>query len=130
MTNYYDVLGVAQLATAAEIKLAYRRAASVWHPDRAIEQRREEYKEKLQAINEAYAHLRDPEKRERHDRALRSVPDGESRLMSAEGLATRMATESTDGKCPVCSDEKKVRVASANKLFWRVVPCPRCGEKT
>jgi DnaJ-class molecular chaperone len=67
--DYYKVLCVDRGASAASIKEAYRRLAFEYHPDRngsdpsAVERMKE--------INEAYAVLSDPAKKERYD-ALRS----------------------------------------------------------
>ena len=64
--DYYDVLGVSREATAEEIKLAYRRMAMKYHPDRNRDnpQASQQFKE----CSEAYEVLSDPEKRSRYDR--------------------------------------------------------------
>ncbi|MGV8040958.1 MAG: molecular chaperone DnaJ [Thermoanaerobaculaceae bacterium] len=64
--DYYDVLGVARNASAAEIKAAYRKAAVKYHPDRnpGDTQAEESFKEAA----EAYAVLSDADKRAQYDR--------------------------------------------------------------
>jgi molecular chaperone DnaJ len=64
--DYYDVLGVSRSATADEIKLAYRRLAMKYHPDRNRDD--PDADGKFKACSEAYEVLSDPEKRSRYDR--------------------------------------------------------------
>lgn len=61
MTDYYQTLGVQRNATDDEIKRAYRKAAMKHHPDRGGDQT------KFQALQEAYATLSDPQKRQQYD---------------------------------------------------------------
>lgn len=66
MKDPYKALGVSKTASAEEIKSAYRKLAKKLHPDlnpgdATVEQR---FKE----VSQAYAILRDPEKRRRFDR--------------------------------------------------------------
>ena len=63
--DYYDVLGVDQNASAAEIKKAFRKLAMQSHPDRNKDQGAEE---RFKEINEAYEVLSDPDKRAAYDR--------------------------------------------------------------
>ena len=62
--DYYAILGIGMHASAEEIKRAYRSKSLQWHPDKnpgrdtTIE---------MQDINEAYAILKDAEKRRRYD---------------------------------------------------------------
>ncbi|HEY8345180.1 MAG TPA: DnaJ domain-containing protein [Bacillota bacterium] len=67
--NYYDCLGVDKLATAAEIKQAYRAMMRKWHPD-ANPGRRELAEERSKAINEAYSILGNSVKRREYDRLM------------------------------------------------------------
>ena len=59
--DHYAVLGVGKTATPDEIKKAYRKLASQHHPDKGGDTA------KFQQIQEAYAILSDPEKRQQYD---------------------------------------------------------------
>lgn len=59
--DYYEVLGIAKTATADELKKAYRVLASKNHPDKGGDT------SKFQEIQEAYATLSDPAKREAYN---------------------------------------------------------------
>jgi len=62
--DYYAALGVKRDASADEIKKAYRKLAQKHHPDVSKEAGAEE---KFKEIAEAYATLKDPEKRAAYD---------------------------------------------------------------
>lgn len=59
--DYYSVLGVTKTASPEEIKKAYRKLASQHHPDKGGDT------SKFQQIQEAYATLSDPAKRQQYD---------------------------------------------------------------
>lgn len=65
-------MGVPRTASADEIKQAYRKLARKFHPDVSKDL---SAKEKFQAIGEAYAVLKDPEKRLAYD-SLGKAPEG------------------------------------------------------
>ena len=62
--DYYEVLGVTRNASTSEIKKAYKRLASKYHPDKNPDkQAADQFKE----VNEAYEILSNDEKRARYD---------------------------------------------------------------
>ena len=77
MADYYKVLGVAREASDDDIKQAYRKLATKWHPDR--NEGSKDAEEKFKEMTEAYDVLRDPQKRAAYDRY------GEAGLRSGAG---------------------------------------------
>ena len=63
--DYYAILELTFGASPEAVKRAYRAQAFQWHPDRNPGQ---DTGTRMQAINEAYLILNDPEARERYDR--------------------------------------------------------------
>lgn len=62
--DYYDILGVNNDASAAEIKAAYRKLARKYHPDVSKEEDAEQH---FKEVSEAYEVLKDSEKRAEYD---------------------------------------------------------------
>ena len=62
--DYYEVMGVARGASQDEIKRAYRKLARKFHPDVSKEKDAEA---RFKELQEAYAVLKDPEKRAAYD---------------------------------------------------------------
>ncbi len=69
--DYYEAMGVARTASADEIKKAYRKLAHKYHPDVSKDPKSEE---RFKEIAEAYATLKDPEKRQAYDELGRRAP--------------------------------------------------------
>ena len=63
--DYYKALGLLKGASAEDIKKAFRKLAVKYHPDRNPNDKTAE--DKFKDINEAYAVLSDPQKKEQYD---------------------------------------------------------------
>lgn len=72
MLDYYNTLGVTKNATQSEIKKAYRRLASINHPDKGGDTAN------FQRIQEAYEHLGDAQKRAKYDKPKSDSMFGDS----------------------------------------------------
>lgn len=65
MTDYYSILGLDRSASSTQLRVAYKRMAMLYHPDRNAGNK--EAEEKFKLINEAYQVLSDPLKRAHYD---------------------------------------------------------------
>jgi len=66
--SYYEILGVTKDATAEQIKRQFKKTALKCHPDKLPENKKQWGEQKIKEINEAYAVLSDPKKREIYDK--------------------------------------------------------------
>ncbi len=65
--DYYKILGVDKSASDEDIKKAYRKLAMKYHPDHYQGDDKKEAEETFKKISEAYAVLKDKEKRKQYD---------------------------------------------------------------
>jgi hypothetical protein len=76
--SHFEVLGIPQTATDAEVKEAANRLSRRFHPDVPLGADVSDLKRQVEAIfiraTEAYDVLRDPQRRERHERMLGITP--------------------------------------------------------
>ena len=87
MTDYYQVLGIKQSATATEIKSAYRKLARKRHPD--VNRGSEKSAREFALLSLAYHTLIDPQERAFHDQQLTKQRNGDSILASDNPHAQR-----------------------------------------
>jgi curved DNA-binding protein CbpA len=87
MTDYYQVLGIKQSATATEIKSAYRKLARKKHPD--VNRGSEKAEREFAMLSLAYHTLIDPQERAFHDQQLTKQRNGTSILDSDNPHAQR-----------------------------------------
>ncbi|MFH0907097.1 MAG: molecular chaperone DnaJ [bacterium] len=66
--DYYEILEVPKNASEQEIKKSYRKLALKYHPDKAPEDKKQEYSEKFKEISQAYGILSDADKRSQYDK--------------------------------------------------------------
>src|SRR5882724_8611189 len=87
MTDYYQVLGITQTASATEIKSAYRKLARKHHPD--VNRGSEKAAREFAMLSLAYHTLIDPQERAFHDQLLTKQRNGNSILESENPHAQR-----------------------------------------
>ena len=88
--SFYEVLGVSQTASAAEIRAAYHDLAARYHPDRHDGNALADLAtEKLASLNAAYEVLSDPERRAAYDSEL--AQESQSQRTRSERAAPQAA---------------------------------------
>ena len=83
-SDFYQILGVARSASADQIRSAYRELVKTYHPDLFLApDAKAQATEKLRIINEAYAVLGNPKRREKYDRRFVQIPKENPRARRA-----------------------------------------------
>ncbi len=92
--NLYDILGVEQDATDAQIRVAFRKLTFEHHPDRHIGEKRQKSEERFQSITEAFNVLSRPDSRKKYDDELaQGQPGGSGAAMDANEIARKLAAK-------------------------------------
>ena len=134
--NYYEILGVDEKASAAEIKKSYRALARKYHPDRNPNQ--PEAEERFKAIQEAYDTLSDPQRRKEYNQfkkdpfAPYQSANGDQFYRSPDGTFIRRETRgpaSDPGDVFGFGDTGGFG-GFINRIFGNDAEAPRQGEKT
>lgn len=71
--SYYAILGISSMATADEVRAAYRRLAKAYHPDHF-----QGGSDNFRQVQEAYSILGNAERRRQYERKIHKVPAFES----------------------------------------------------
>ncbi|XVE51809.1 hypothetical protein DITRI_Ditri02bG0071000 [Diplodiscus trichospermus] len=83
-SDFYAVLGLNKECTPTELRIAYKKLAMRWHPDRCSASGNtkfvEEAKKKFQAIQQAYSVLSDANKRFLYDVGIYDSDDDENNM--------------------------------------------------
>jgi curved DNA-binding protein CbpA len=90
--NLYDILGVEQEASEADIRTAFRKLSFEHHPDRFSGPQRLRAEERFQGITEAFNVLSRPESRAKYDQDL-AQGHGESAAMDPSEIARKLAAK-------------------------------------
>ncbi|KAK2970024.1 hypothetical protein RJ640_008364 [Escallonia rubra] len=89
-SDLYAVLGLKKECSAAELRIAYKKLALRWHPDRCAASGDSKYledaKRKFQAIQEAYSILSDANKRLLYDVGIYDRNDDDDKYGMGEFL--------------------------------------------
>jgi DnaJ domain len=122
----YDVLGVAPSVTADELKTAYRELARQHHPDRArTYMQKIAATRRMQAINAAYAVLRDPERRAAYDaeqlglfeKWVRRTTEGDGSAPAGPGARRSTSPTSRDQDVPPAMARGMALAGAVTVLF-------------
>jgi curved DNA-binding protein CbpA len=123
-TDYYHLLSVAPDSTEREIKLAYRRMAEVYHPDKLRELPpavRKEGEEIMRLLNEAKSVLLDPANRREYDRfrSGASRPPTEAIIVGEDPGAADFTDFVIDEGSPELEGKMKRVLTSMKEVFVR-----------
>lgn len=110
--NYYKILNISEDATLKDIKIAFRRLARKYHPDRnpMVSD------EMMKTINIAFENLSDPEKKQIYDNSLKILKSKEKSNVNLTGDSN--ATSWDIDPTPTDTDEQTVNHYDTNGFFF------------
>lgn len=107
LKDYYDILGVRPTAKQPEIDLAFKGRRTQYHPDKYANADADTVRwatEKMQEVNEAYAVLGDPDKRERYDQGRQHRSGDADSSQGSNHCSQAKASEEDVGDAPFILD--------------------------
>ena len=130
--DYYDVLGVDKSVSDDDLKKAYRKAAKKYHPD--LHPGDAEAEKKFKEVNEAYAVLSDPDKKNKYDRFGHAGVDSvhASAAVSAEdSVRTRMLRDAETMRLPrlMFPLKRPQRAVRKQLRLLRLITVPIAGAR-
>ena len=139
--SHYEVLGVAPDADVAAIKRAWHVKVLLLHPDKHVdapEAVRAEALRETRQINDAWATLKDSDRRRRYDLELARLVDA-SGTTHARGYSARYRSRPTEARVPLvcrgCGTTQRIAadaerfVCSRCKAQSRLVACDKCSTR-
>lgn len=93
--THYETLGVAETASAAEVRAAYRALALRYHPDRHAGN--PHYEERFKQISAAYRALGDPARRQLYDTRLQAARERQQALLRQRHAQTVSGADAPPG---------------------------------
>ncbi len=124
--DYYEILSVPPTASQEQIERAYKRLASISHPDLFPNdlQAQAWANERMKQIHEAYGVLRDPAKRAGYDQTRAAWTAERTRARESEGQEDDQSV-----RCPLCEGQGSVPCLTCQGRGD--ASCPGCqGERT
>ena len=117
MVTYYEILEVSRTASKEVITKAYKVLVRKYHPDlEQDEGKKEEAKEKMVRINEAYETLSDDIKREKYDNNIALLEEKERREKEIQNRKKETNTNSFNQKTSYSVDRNYGRNNVNNKV--------------
>ena len=117
MVTYYEILEVSRTASKEVITKAYKVLVRKYHPDlEQDETKKEEAKEKMVKINEAYETLSDDIKREKYDNNIALLKEKERREKEIQNRKKETNTNSFNQKTSYSVDRNYGRNNVNNKV--------------
>jgi DnaJ-class molecular chaperone len=107
MKTYYQILGIEKSASQAEIKTAYRKLASKYHPDR-YSGNTKFAEDMMKDINVAYQVLSDTEKKIAYDEWLNEEQLSSANKSSRSSSSNRSSSRKTSSKRPASKKSKDI----------------------